>query len=74
MILYRAGRRERKRNRELSWEEERKMVAVWTEDCVTHVIDSNNKQYFVKKFYSNNVFLWMDFTTDGVIVGEVCSK
>ena len=45
-----------------------------TEDCVALMIDSNSKQYFVKKFYSNNVFLWMDFTIDGVIVGEVCSK
>ena len=42
-------------------EEERKMVAVWTEDCVPHMIDRNRKQYFVKKFYSNNVFLWMKF-------------
>ena len=54
--------------------EERKVVAVGTEDCVAHMTDSNNKQYFVRKFYSNNVFLWMDFMIDGVIVGEVCSK
>ena len=50
------------------------MVAVWTEDCVAHMIDSNSKQYFVKKFNSNNVFLWMNFTIDGVIVSKICSK
>ena len=28
-----------------------------TEDCVALMIDNNSKQYFVKKFYNNNVFM-----------------
>ena len=30
-------------------EEERKVVAVWTEDCFAHMIDSLNKQYFYER-------------------------
>ena len=30
-------------------EEERTVVAVWTEDCVAHMMDSLNKQYFYER-------------------------
>ena len=37
-------------------EKERQMAAVWTEDCVAHMIDSHSKHYFVKKSYCKQHF------------------